>query len=309
MKTPTKLDGDALQSFDSFKSVEKALIDLIAETAIWVKPTKVSQTPVYPHIRRGAPKEKGQIINGIRIDDNTYANVALKKAISKSTNFENYTVCHIWPGTTYDERYHTLLSNLVLIPRILAGLSDFCSSVVDVLKYRSWELYGWHPEGESVPNLPAYYPKKWRAFIEDDSKVPNEEIISLEEYLDNENLEKDIETVEYEQNKEFCEIEKVQRKVPNWFNKPEQICSRILILFLKMSENGSKPISKKDFKEKFENLYSDPFDSNYNQMKNFGVKNHAKVFSEDALGDVRLWAPVNVFIKKCYESYLKKIHK
>lgn len=55
-------------------------------------------------------------------------------------------VCHIWPGTTYDERYHTLLANLVLIPRILANLSDYFNAVIDVLKYRSYELYGWYPE-------------------------------------------------------------------------------------------------------------------------------------------------------------------
>lgn len=93
----------------------------------------------------------------------------LKKAISGSIDFKNYMVCHIWPGTTYDGRYLvsylTLLANLILIPRILANLSDYFSAVIDVLKYRSYELYGWHPEGTATPQRPSYYPQVWREFM------------------------------------------------------------------------------------------------------------------------------------------------
>ena len=120
-----------------FQSIEAQLINIIAATSIWVNPDRISLSPVYPYTKRGRAKEKGKVVDGIRIDDNTYANVAIKKAISGSIDFKNYRVCHIWPGTTYDERYLTLLANLILIPRILANLSDYFSAVIDVLKYRS----------------------------------------------------------------------------------------------------------------------------------------------------------------------------
>lgn len=76
------LDGDEITSLDMFQAIEPRLIDIIAATAIWVSPDKISLNPIYPDTKRGRAKEKGKIVDGIRIDDNTYANVAIKKAIS-----------------------------------------------------------------------------------------------------------------------------------------------------------------------------------------------------------------------------------
>ncbi len=42
------------------------------------------------------------------------------------------------------------------------------------------------------------------------------------------------------------------------------------------------------------------FEGNYNQMKNFGLRNHAKVFQENN-GYVSLWLPVSTFIKGLYK--------
>ncbi|HWQ55093.1 MAG TPA: hypothetical protein VN442_15505 [Bryobacteraceae bacterium] len=39
--------------------------------------------------------------------------------------FQNCAVCHIWPNSCYDERYHTCVANLVLLPSALASLTDF----------------------------------------------------------------------------------------------------------------------------------------------------------------------------------------
>lgn len=273
------LDGDELTSLDMFQSIEPQLIDLIAATAIWVSPDKISLSPVYPDTKRGRAKEKGNIVDGIRIDDNTYANVAIKKAISGSIDFKNYMVCHIWPGTTYDERYHTLLANLVLIPRVLANLSDYFNAVIDVLKYRSYELYGWHPEGTETPKRPSYYPQVWREFMKDESSVVDSNKAPLKQYLEEE---------EYDQEKETLEIEKVKRKIPQWIKKPSQINSRILNLYMSLSTDDTYPVSHADLKAKFEQLYSAPFESNFNQMKNFGLKNHAKVFSESKAGMISL---------------------
>lgn len=271
-----------------FQSIEPQLIDIIAATAIWVNPDRISLNPVYPNTKRGRAKEKGNVVDGIRIDDNTYANVAIKKAISGSIDFKNYMACHIWPGTTYDERYHTLLANLVLIPRILANLSDYFSAVIDVLKYRSYELYGWHPEGTAAPQRPSYYPQFWRVFMDDECSITDSNEGPLKQYLEEE---------EYEQEKETLEIDKVKRKIPLWIKKPSQINSRILNLYMALSKNDTSPVSHIDLKEKFEQSYCDSFESNFNQMKNFGTKNHAKVFSESKVGMISLWEPIAAFVK------------
>lgn len=293
--TKQRLNGDDITSLQSFQFIEKHLIDLVAETSIWVNPSNISLQPIYPDVRRGMPQDRGRIIEGVRIDDNTYANHAIKKAISNTTKFKNYLVCHIWPGTTYDARYHTLLPNLVLIPRILANLSDHCFSVINVLKYRSWELYGWHPQGESIPERPIYYPKFWRSFIENESlNIYEKDATSLEQ-----NVEKE----EYGQNKENIEIDKVKRKIPKWINHPTQINSRILGLYMLLSENGSRSIHFDRLREEYLNKFNnDKFDSNYNQMKNIAEKNHAKVFSEDEDGNISLWDPVADFIKNEYNQ-------
>ena len=52
------LDGDEITSLDMFQSIEPKLIDIIAATAIWVSPDKISLNPVYPDTRRGRAKEK-----------------------------------------------------------------------------------------------------------------------------------------------------------------------------------------------------------------------------------------------------------
>lgn len=284
------LDGDELIYLDMFQSIDTILIDIIAATAIWVSPNKMTLIPVYPNTKRGRAKDKGKIIDGIRIDDNTYANVAIKKSISGSIEFKNYMVCHIWPGTTYDERYHTLLANLVLIPRILANLSDHFDRVIDVLKYRSYELYGWHPDGTEIPKRPYYYPQIWREFINEQNSMTD---IVKTVQMDKKYLEEE----EYEQNKEAIEIERVKRRIPKWIEKPSQINSRILNLYMKLSKKASVLVSYEDLKEKYEQLYGSSFKSNYDQMKNFGKKNHAKVFSESKSGLISLWEPIAIFVK------------
>jgi len=45
------------------------------------------------------------------MDDNTYANVAIKRTLGVSrTDLLGFEACHIWPMTCYDERYHTAAS-------------------------------------------------------------------------------------------------------------------------------------------------------------------------------------------------------
>lgn len=120
-------------------------------------------------------EQRRQTINGIILDDNTMANQAIKKAVLKGLEkygihktdikiFKGFEACHIWENTCYDERYHTSVANLVLIPREIAGLTDHCDAVKELLKYESFKRFGFKPDGENTPNEPKNYKNLKRYF-------------------------------------------------------------------------------------------------------------------------------------------------
>ena len=95
------------------------------------------------------------------------------------------------------------------------------------------------------------------------------------------------------------EIKKVKRRVPKWFREGEtQINSLILFKYLELHKEG-KPISRNRLKYECEEFVN--FDGNFNQMVNFGEKNHAKVF-HILNGKIVLWKPISEFILFEYEK-------
>lgn len=151
---------------------QSKLSSLVASTGIWAHPQVherllretggVAMSPKVRRLRPGQGEKVGQIIDGLRLDNNTYANVAIKRATGLQRTAKGFETCHIWPRTCYDERYHTAPANLVLLPRALASLSDHDPEVLRVLQYRAFELYGWWPEDEPQPVKPDFYPSDWR---------------------------------------------------------------------------------------------------------------------------------------------------
>jgi hypothetical protein len=144
--------------------LEIDLCRLVAGCAYWAPKEGSCKNPVHPTVRRARPgkgEKRGKTGEGGRFDDNSYAKQALKSAL-KPLKFEGFAVCHIWPDTCYDERYHTVLANLVLLPSALASLTDHDRRIEQCLQYRSWELYGWHPEDTAQPQRPEGYPDNWR---------------------------------------------------------------------------------------------------------------------------------------------------
>lgn len=114
------------------------------------------------HIR--VTNKKNKIPQGLKADDNTIANHAIKRAIiasyglnfGKYDDFNDYEACHIWdmPG---DPRYYASIMNLVLVPRAFGQLTDHCDAVKQLLRYEAHERFGFCPEGEEVPEKPSYY--------------------------------------------------------------------------------------------------------------------------------------------------------
>jgi hypothetical protein len=164
--------------FDANEMLQRACVKheielcvLIAETALWAHPDthrrqlETHGAPaVFPHIRRLRSGEKRGLVNGERLDDNSYANMAIKRFLGADrSEIVGFECCHIWPDTCYDPRYHTAIPNLVLLPRALASLSDHHLQVSACLQFRAYQLYGWHPIEHPIPEKPATYPDCWRA--------------------------------------------------------------------------------------------------------------------------------------------------
>lgn len=119
-------------------------------------------------------------------DDNTMANVAIKNAVKlslphlKYVDFKDYMACHIWDKTCYDNRFHTSVFNLVLVPKAIAGLTDFNDAVKEMLQYESALRFGVYPKvnGIKAPTKPDNYDKViiWRQQKEHDDAIDRHKI-------------------------------------------------------------------------------------------------------------------------------------
>lgn len=159
---------------EAVREMRVDLAALVARCSIWAHPEtvhalqKAEKNAVwFPATRRKKLGERrGSKIDGCKIDDNTAANLAIKLAVFGERVIKGFHTCHVWQGSCYDARYHTSICNLVLVPAPLAGLTDYDKIVATSLKRRSYELYGWYPEGEATPVAPTGYPEEssWRPF-------------------------------------------------------------------------------------------------------------------------------------------------
>jgi hypothetical protein len=167
--------------FESLNRHDIHLSLLVADTGLWVNAEfhnrlvrDTGSAAMFPKVRRariGQGERRGQIVDGVRFDDNSYANVAIKRATGLGKSAEGFEACHIWPLTCYDERYHTAVANIVLLPRALAGLSDHAIEIQTALQYRAFELYRWYPKDMQQPVKPEFYPSNWREPQPDSANV------------------------------------------------------------------------------------------------------------------------------------------
>lgn len=166
-----KTDGSTLL-MDGCEKLGIKLPELVAACSVWASPEIFRHLRAdndlgvwYLNVRRARSGETRRTTSpdGILLDDNTYANTAMKQALpAGARGFDNCVVCHVWPISCYNERYHTCLANLVILPSALASLTDFDPQVRAALQFRSWELYGWHPRDQERPLRPEAYPDNWR---------------------------------------------------------------------------------------------------------------------------------------------------
>jgi hypothetical protein len=173
---PLRARSEPLHAVDVLAQATDAmglnLSELVARCSVWAHPDVVADlshsdrnATWFIGTRRGRKGEKrNDVVDAEVIDDNTMANTAIKLATVGGRHLHGFHSCHVWSQTCYDPRYHTSIANLVLLPAPLAGLSDYDTHVEAVLRYRAFELFGWHPEERARPERPTAYPAEqmWR---------------------------------------------------------------------------------------------------------------------------------------------------
>lgn len=166
----------------SIKNFDQIACKLVAQSAIFCSKEvfdKVKNgnlgSPKYKHrndegawygykYRRANANEEREVNDpndrNVILDDNTYANKAIKYAICEdlkkygiSVSINDFSknefeACHIWDETCYNKKYHTSVANLVLLPRALASLTDHCDAVKKLLQYEAWKRFEFKPKEE-----------------------------------------------------------------------------------------------------------------------------------------------------------------
>jgi hypothetical protein len=103
------------------------------------------------------------------------------------------------------------------------------------------------------------------------------------------------------ESEEEKEIQKVKSRISGWLKNKGHINSKILYAFINLHNKFNGRVNIHNLR--IESNVS-TFDSNFNQMKIIGERNHGKVF--DQRGDyVFLWKPVEEIIWENYNNYHK----
>jgi delta 1-pyrroline-5-carboxylate dehydrogenase len=99
-------------------------------------------------------------------------------------------------------------------------------------------------------------------------------------------------------------ISKAQRKLMKWAHDPEGMPSKILDVYaylLKVPKKSFIDITllEQTFKSAKEDVST--FRQNFDQMKNFAEKNHAKIFDVQPNGHIAIWPPVRQYVEHYWD--------
>lgn len=155
------LDGraalEALLAGSQYQTVSQA----VASLTLFSHPLTVSQTEckaIFPSIRN--PRRVGQIDlhegRRVLLDDNKTPTEAFLWANGLSRRGPDTQFNHVY-ATSLDVDAYTALPNICMTPAFIAKLTDTSSFVRSLLRFRSFQLYGWTPKGVEPPARPDEY--------------------------------------------------------------------------------------------------------------------------------------------------------
>lgn len=139
-----------------------SLSHALAAHTIFAHPTTVAQTrnkAVFPIIRgpsaiRGNTfRSEGRVIG---YDDNKTPRETLLIAIGLKRRPKDTQINHVYARSS-DVNAYTALPNLCMTPTFLAKLTDTDPVCKAALQRRSFDLFGWRPDGEDEPEKPVGY--------------------------------------------------------------------------------------------------------------------------------------------------------
>ena len=114
-------------------------------------------------IKRDQAK-RGEMTDDFMFDDNHCAQdiFCWANKVNKR-DFKDVQFNHIYSDPNSIEKY-TCLSNIILTPAFLAKLTDTDERIINILKYRVFEIYGYCPDGP-IARPDDYETIRWRDFL------------------------------------------------------------------------------------------------------------------------------------------------
>jgi hypothetical protein len=140
-----------------------SVAEAVAEHTVFLHPDTVAQTEGKPLFRlvRDPPRRGsiGELDDGTRVmfDDNTGPTLGFLWAAQRAKG-RDVQYNHVW-GDPRNLATYTALWNLCATPAFLAKTTDGSNhpEIVNLLRYRSFELFGQLPPGEERPARPRGY--------------------------------------------------------------------------------------------------------------------------------------------------------
>lgn len=154
---------DGVATFEAIVASSQygTLAQAVASLTVFSHPDTVRQTRgkgVFPTVR-GAHSigqlrehESGHVV----MDDNKSPTDAFLWANRLGRRGRDTQFNHVYPASADPDAY-TALPNICMTPAFIAKLTDTSPAIRDLLRYRSYDLYGWHPRGTEAPSKPDVY--------------------------------------------------------------------------------------------------------------------------------------------------------
>jgi hypothetical protein len=238
---------------------------------------------------------------GTKEDFNTYIGPRIRNLVNqiakKDRDARNGICQHCGEKAKLDSAHKHGKGRKTLIEMALKDFDKGPYIEVDLTKFEELFIKYHQPINETFLFLCRKchneYDRNYDPEIDHNGKEKNAVFISVKK----DNIDQNLNSTEEEK-----EIQKIKRKISGWVINKEQINSKILYAFINLYKKFKGNVNIYNLSVEAKESGVSTFDGNFNQMKNFGEKNHGKIF--DQRGDnVYLWKPVEKIVWDNYNKY------